>query len=355
MHRSDRYICTLVGALCLAGASVYYTTRRKPHDHGRDDAHARFVVHVATSAILYATSLVSLSLTAAEHARLQAKLAGARRRNQKGLRPFQFWPLELAIWSTRVTGLLAALFTFAVPLVCPSEVPTVDVALRIPTFFYSARLLDLAVARARKPPIPRGAEAEPCYGLAKVMAGLLGLQLGLEGLHALLHHRCPNRLFDRPFSSAGFVEFWTCRWHQGAQSFLYHLGYVPARSVASRLFGPGAGRAAGVLGAFGLSGLWHAWSGWALTRAEYAWQVSGASRPGPTPGRRTSGRSAGLAGQFQAVTVPDLGRAVAPRQLPALHEPSCTGQSLSRKAAVLLRLPAVQYPCEIVCRSSNNK
>lgn len=338
MHRSDRYICTLVGALCLAGASVYYTRRLK-HNHGHDDGLAGFVVHVATSVILYATSLTSLSLTAEEHARLKAKLAEAGRKNRKGLRPFQFWPLELATWSTRVTGLLAGLLTFTVPLVSPfRDRPAVDVALRIPTFFYSAKLLDLTVARTRKPPIPRGAGDTEAYGLvgwrahatnawrlfsetryasfniavdesarakyqetdgvgatldlipwlalplaysfpslaeAQVVAGLLGLQLGLEGLHALLHRRCPNRLFCRPFASAGLVEFWTCRWHQGAQPFLYHLGYVPVRGVASRLFGLDAGRATGVLGAFVLSGFWHAWSGWALTRAGYSWQVSG--------------------------------------------------------------------------------
>lgn len=338
MQRSDRYICTLVGALCLAGASAYYT-RRLTYDHSNDGALAGFIVHAATSVVLYATSLISLSSTAEEHARLQAKLAEARRKNRRGLRPYQFWPLELATWSARVTGLLAGLFTFAMPLVSPlKENPAVDLALRIPTFFLSAKLLDLTVARARSPPIPRGAEDVEAYGLvgwtahaanawwlfsetryasfniavdesarakykeldgvgaawglipwlalplaysfpslaeAQVVAGLLGIQLGLEGLHTLLHRRCPNRLFGRPFASAGFVEFWTCRWHQGAQPFLYHLGYAPARGLASSLFGPDAGRAAGVLGAFGLSGFWHAWSAWAVTRAEYSWKMSG--------------------------------------------------------------------------------
>lgn len=345
MHRSDRYTCILVGALCLAGTSIY-CTKRLNHDRGHQDALAGFIAHVVASAILYATSLVSLSLAAEEHARLQTKLAEVRRRKGKGLRPFQYLPFELATWSTRVTGLLAGLFTFAVPLVSPFKDPAVDLALRIPTFFYSAKLLDLTVARPSKPPVPRGAEAEPCYGLvswrahaanawrlfsetryasfdiavdesardrtasgkqadaaaatlaasatcwediipwlalplayslaeAQVVAGLLGIQLGLEALHALLHRRCPNRLFSRPFASAGPLEFWTCRWHQGAQPFLYHLGYAPARSAAARVLGPDAGRAAGVLGAFGLSGLWHAWSAWAVARAEYSWQVSG--------------------------------------------------------------------------------
>jgi hypothetical protein len=341
MHRSDRYLCILVGALCLVGTSVY-CTRRLKHERDHDHAQTGFLVHVVASITLYATSLISLSLAAEEHARLQAKLADLRRRKGKGLRPFQYWPLELATWSTRVTGLLAGLFTFALPLVSPFEDPAVDVAIRIPTFFYSAKLLDLTVARARKPPVPRGAEGIEAYGLtswaahganawrlfsetryasfdiavdesargaasgkrkdaaaaaaawdlipwlalplaysfpafaeAQVVAGLLGVRLGLEGLHTLLHRRCPNPLFCRPFASAGFVEFWTCRWHQGAQPFLYNLGYAPARSVAAKLFGPDAGRAAGVLGAFSLSGFWHAWSGAALTRPEYALQVSG--------------------------------------------------------------------------------
>lgn len=164
MHRSDRYICILTGALCLAGTSVYYTTRLQ-HDDDHDGAQAGFFVHVAASITLYATSLISLSLTAEEHARLQTKLAELRRRKGKGLRPFQYWPLELATWSTKVTGLLAGLFTFAVPLVSPFEDPGADVAICIPTFFYSAKLLDLTVARARKPPVPRGAEDAEAYGL----------------------------------------------------------------------------------------------------------------------------------------------------------------------------------------------
>lgn len=340
MHRSDRYICILVGALCLAGTSVYYTRGFKyDHDHDHDQAYARFLVHVIATITLYATSLISLSLAAEEHARLKAKLAEAtRRKGKKGLRPFQYWPHELATSSTRVTGLLASLFTFAVPLVSPFKGPAADVAIRIPTFFFSCKLLDLAVARARKPPVPRGAEGpEAYYGLvtwrahttnawrlltemryasfdiavdesarekggemdgasaawelipwlavplaylfpavaeAQVVAGLLSLRLGLEGLHSVLHPLCPNPLFCRPFASAGFVEFWTCRWHQGAQPWLYNLGYAPARSVATKCFGPDAGRAAGVLGAFSLSGIWHAWSGAALTRPEYVWQVS---------------------------------------------------------------------------------
>lgn len=329
MHRSDRYICILLGALCLTGTSVYYTRALK-NDHGA------FLVHVIASITLYATSLLSLSFAAEENARLQAKLANSRPRKRPGLRPYQYWPLEHAILSTRVTGLLAGVYTFALPLLLPVEDPIVSVALRIPTFFYSCKLLDLAVARARKPPVPRGAQDVEAYGLvswrahgtnalrlltetryasfniavdesarkaveqsnggaawnllpwlalplgylfpaaaeAQVVSGLLGIQLGLEGLHSLLHPRCPNWLFCRPFTSAGFLEFWTCRWHQGAQPFLYNLGYKPARSVVSKLFGPDVGRAAGVLGAFSLSGAWHAWSGAGLTRAEYVWHVS---------------------------------------------------------------------------------
>ncbi|KAJ0119629.1 hypothetical protein J7T55_013832 [Diaporthe amygdali] len=327
MHRSDRYICILLGALCLTGTSIYYT-------RGLKDDHAAFFVHVVASTSLYVTSVISLSFATEEDARLQAKVAKLRQRKRAGLRPYQYWPLELATLSTRVTGLLGGLYTFALPLVSPFKDPIVDVAIRIPTFFYSCKLLDLSVARARKPPVPCGAQDIEAYGLvswrahganawrlltetryasfniavdesarkaveqkdaawslipwlalplaylfpaaaeAQVVSGLLGIQLGIEGLHSLLHPRCPNWLFCRPFSSAGLLEFWTCRWHQGAQPFLYSLGYAPVRRVVAKLFGPDVGRAAGVLGAFSLSGVWHAWSGAALTRAEYVWHVS---------------------------------------------------------------------------------
>lgn len=329
MHRSDRSIFILLGALCLIGISVYHT--RRPRNDG-----AAFLVHVVTSATIYATSLISLSFTAEEDSRLQAKLADVRKRKRKraGLRPFQYWPLELAILSTRVTGLLGGMYTFVLPLLSPFEDPITDVAIRVPTFFYSCKLLDLTVARARKPPIPRGTQDVEAYGLvgwtahsinawqlltetryasfniavdesarkavdqkgaawnlvpwlalplayqfpaaaeAQVVGGLLGIQLGLEGLHILLHPRCPNWLFCRPLASAGLLEFCTCRWHQGAQPFLYSLGYAPARSVVANYFGPDVGKAAGVLGAFSLSGLWHAWSGAGLVRAEYVWPVS---------------------------------------------------------------------------------
>lgn len=331
MHRSDRYICILFGALCLTGTAVFYTRRL-----GHEQSHTAFIVHVLSSATLYTASLISLSFAADEDARLKAKLARSRQRkgSRAGLRPYQYRPLELAILATRVTGLLGGVYTVALPLLSPFEDPMADVALRIPTFFYGCKLLDLAVARARRPPVlvgksgPAGWRAHAAYAWrlftetryasfniavdesarktpasvqeagaawtlvpwlalplayffpavsaeAQVIGGLLGIQLGLEGLHCLLHPRCPNWLFCRPFASAGLLEFWTCRWHQGAQPFLYNLGYVPARGVAARLFGPAsdAARAAGVLGAFSLSGVWHGWSGARLVQAEYAWRV----------------------------------------------------------------------------------
>lgn len=331
MHRSDRYICILVGALCLTGTSAFYTRGLE-----NDQSHTAFTVHVLSSAILYAASLVSLSFAAEEDARLKAKVAKARQRKggRAGLRPYQYWPLEIAILSTRVTGLLGGVYTLVLPLLSsPFEDPIVDVAIRIPTFFYGCKLLDLTLARARRPAVlvqgsglvgwrapvayawmlltetryasfniavdesarktAAAQEAGAVWGLipwlalplayffpavaaeAQVIGGLLGIQLGLEGLHCLFHPRCPNWLFCRPFASAGLLEFWTCRWHQGAQPFLYNLGYVPARAVAALFFGPAsdAARAAGVLGAFSLSGVWHGWSGARLVQDEYAWRV----------------------------------------------------------------------------------
>lgn len=330
MHRSDRYICILVGALCLTGTSAFYT-----RGLGDDRLHAAFPIHVLSSATLYAASLVSLSFAAEEDARLKAKIANARQHKggRASLRPYQYWALELATLSTRVTGLLGGAYTIALPLLSSFEDPMADVALRIPTFFYGFKLLDLTVARARSPPVPvegygltgwrahvkyawrlltetryasfniavdesarKTASAQKAGAIwtlapwlalplaylfpaaaaeAQVIGGLLGIQLGLEGLHCIFHPRCPNWLFCQPFTSTGLLEFWTCRWHQGAQPFLYNLGYVPARAVAALFFGPAshAARAAGVLGAFSLSGVWHGWSGAPLVKPEYAWRV----------------------------------------------------------------------------------
>ncbi|KXH67652.1 acetyltransferase [Colletotrichum salicis] len=287
---------------------------------------ASFLVHLTTSIILYFTSLTCLSLTAIEDWRLQARLG---RKRGRGLEPFRFFPKEHAIFVTRATGLAAGAYVMALPLIMPTDDVIAQVCLRIPTFFYACKCWDLTIARARKPPVPRDGKDAVVYGLTswrpvasyvwrlasetryasfdiavdeskrkgipksaawsygpllvvpltylfpitelKVMCGLLAIQYGLEGIHFIFHPRCPNELFFQPWAAESFSSFWAIHWHHGAQPFLQHLGYVPARALFTRLFGQDVGKATGVLAAFSLSGIWHAWCGVVLTLDEYAW------------------------------------------------------------------------------------
>lgn len=114
------------------------------------------------------------------------------------------------------------------------------------------------------------------WPVAEVQAvvGLCTIAAGLEICHALLHVGCRRPLFYRPFAATSPSEFWSRHWHQAAQSFLLSLGYVPAKNAVQSLFGRGAGRAAGVLGAFSLSGMWHAWASFVVTTPESAWKQS---------------------------------------------------------------------------------
>lgn len=318
-EKSRWYLGILLGSLVLPASSVYASSHL-------DNAVASFSVHVIASIVLYATSLTSLSFAAAEDWRLKARW----QKSPRGLAPYKFFPKWIAVLATRVTGVMAGVYVLVLPLALPTEDPVGRVCLRIPCFFLACKLWDLTVARAHNPPIPRGARDDVVYGLTswrphvsyvwklltetryasfdiavdesrretvpamrgfwtcapllvlpltyllpiaelKVLSGLLGIQLGLEGLHTLLHPRCPNALFLHPWAARSFAEFWSVRWHQGAQPFLYSLAYSPASKVFGSYFGENAGRAAGVLAAFSLSGIWHAWCGAVLTRDEYAW------------------------------------------------------------------------------------
>lgn len=320
--KSNWYIAILLGSLTLLATSGYASTAVNNHL-------TVFLIHVITSVVLCFVSLVSLSFAAAEHWRLKK-----RRRIYRGkLRPFQFFPYSAAVFVTRATGLLSSGYLFALPLLCPSEDHFLLTSIRIPTSFFAFKLLDLTVARARKPPILRQGQHTALYGLTDweahggyvwraltetryksfdiavdesrrqslpvsrawtfgpllivpltllfpkvveliVLGGLLGLQLGLEAPHTLLHSRCPNWLFWQPFAASSITEFWALRWHKGVNTFLHSLGYVPAKLVVGKFFGKDAGKAAGVLSAFSLSGIWHAWCGWPLTRDEHVWAVS---------------------------------------------------------------------------------
>ena len=88
---------------------------------------------------------------------------------------------------------------------------------------------------------------------SKCAALLLLIQYALEGLHRLLHLRCPDPLFREPFSAASLSDFWTTRWHASASPFLQSLAYRP-------IFRLTGSRAISVLAAFCLSGIWHCWA-----------------------------------------------------------------------------------------------
>lgn len=101
------------------------------------------------------------------------------------------------------------------------------------------------------------------------------IQLGLDGLHRLVHQRCDSPLFWRPWAARTMSSFWTIHWHSGAESFLRSLAYEPAKRLSTPLIGKQGGRAVGVLAAFALSGLWHGWASAPATTAPYllAFQV----------------------------------------------------------------------------------
>lgn len=310
---TKEYTAILLGSLTLSTTSIYAST---VISHNQ----IAFLVHVVASLLLYLLSLTSLSFSAAEHQSLKDKPT----------------PQPTAVFITQATGLLASIYVLVLPFLCPSKDPYVLLAIRVPTSFYGCKLLDLTIARSHKPPILRPSQhtsqhvppswrshaayvwnalTETRYasfdialtdhrqrqpvptpqawtygpplallplaylfpGTAEllILTGLLGLQAGLEGLHALLHPRCPHWLFWQPFAAGSIREFWGVRWHRAAGPFLHGLGYAPARRLVGRWFGGDFGRAVGVLTAFGLSGLWHAWSGASLTRDEHVWAVSG--------------------------------------------------------------------------------
>ncbi|KAK3114352.1 hypothetical protein LTR53_007439 [Teratosphaeriaceae sp. CCFEE 6253] len=103
---------------------------------------------------------------------------------------------------------------------------------------------------------------------------LLVIQHSLETLHTLLHPRCPDTLFSRPFSAASLAEFWGERWHASASPFLQSLAYKPVRKRTGS-------RAMGVLATFALTGLWHAYAAapistrpWVVGVRVWAWFVS---------------------------------------------------------------------------------
>lgn len=298
-----------------------------------DNAKGRFIAHLITATTLYFTSLALLSLSAAEE---WASAITSQEDDDEDEADPPVPDHGTSPLATRATGFLAGAYVFALPLLSPFQHPIANCLLRVATFFASCKCWDLTVARASKPPLPLrdGPRATSAYSpvwraadhvryvltifssmryasfdiavgktapppqlsgskmqrygplfalpLAyffpvaemKVAAGLVCICFGLEVCHTVVHPRCPDPLFLQPFSASTIAEFWGVRWHQTAQSFLYTLGFSPAKNVVGRILGADAGRAAGLLAAFSLSGLWHAWAGAVLTSPEFVWNQS---------------------------------------------------------------------------------
>lgn len=246
--------------------------------------------------------------------------------------------LRRYVWTTRCFGVFAGAYILTIPIVHPVSEPLLDCLLRVATFFYGCKILDLAVARAHRPPILLAAKDVPKMGLSKwtgklvyvtylttqtrysafdiavntarfnsrraaipqsklwlygpcivipltlifpfaelkVLSGLVVIHFGLDMVHRVCHgNTCPNPLFCQPFSAPTLSDFWTLHWHQGAQPFLYNLAYMPASRLVRNLgFGKDLSRAAGVLAAFSLSGIWHGWCAVPLSGQGHAWTVA---------------------------------------------------------------------------------
>lgn len=222
-------------------------------------------------------------------------------------------------WATRAAGLLAGLFHLCLPYLLIVEDPLVLCPAIVVCFFYACKILDLGLARARKPPVlldrtgqksqvsrasaslryvwllltetryaafdiavqqkgrsEGGSSRLWTYGPPvaipllvylfpipemKSLLVLLFIQISFEGLHSVLHPFCPNHLFWRPFAASTLTNFWRTHWHAGAETFLRSLGYEPGKNIALYLgFSGDVARAAGVIAAFNLSGIWHGWA-----------------------------------------------------------------------------------------------
>lgn len=116
---------------------------------------------------------------------------------------------------------------------------------------------------------PLASAAALCYvypiAITKAFLVLCLLQAGLEGAHTVFHPRCPHRFFYKPFAAASFAGFWSDHWHAGASSFFRSLAYEPGTKVGGRAFG--------VMCTFAMSGLWHAWV--SMPMSTKPWQLAG--------------------------------------------------------------------------------
>lgn len=356
-HSSSSYTSGLLLALSPVTTASAYGSQHP--DQYSPSAKPSLVSHAAAAAILYLTALTFLSFAAAEHWHVTRGQEKEKAKKHDALD--QPWSLAATLagrrparLATRVTGLLAGVYVFALPLLAAPTDPILHCLLRVATFFAACKAWDLTLARADRPPVPRRGRDDVRYGLVgwraharyvwlvlsemryasfdtnaatstaaaskpargpstpkptpaptaapppplssrlstcglvaaiplafvwpvaevKAVVGLCTIAAGLEICHALVHVGCRRPLFYRPFAATSPSEFWSRHWHQAAQSFLLSLGYFPVKNAVQRLFGRGAGKAAGVLGAFSLSGMWHAWASFVVTTPESAWRQS---------------------------------------------------------------------------------
>lgn len=279
-------------------------------------------LHVLGSIFVFFIALLSLSYAATEnwipkHDKSDKQLNAPR-------------ISQTTLYRTRVIGLLAGLYILSVAIFLPSNDPLDHVRIRVLAFFNAAKILDLTVARASSPPmrvednkpiLVQGSQrrleyiwllaAETRYhsfdisiyepGREKpakkiwtigptltlpillwlfpkrvelyVLLSLLIIQIGGETMHSVLDPSCTYPLFYQPLAANSVASFWRSHWHSAAASFLYTLGYRPARNSVSKVFGGSAGKAAGVLGAFCVSGMWHGWAAAALVTTP--WRTAG--------------------------------------------------------------------------------
>lgn len=225
-------------------------------------------------------------------------------------------PRTLPASVIKLLGGIVAIATLGLPAHGPDD-PLQQCGVRVACFFYAFKLLDLAWMKSEQPPkllntngndpgharyvwllltemryhafniravqktrpaevfSTRGKLAHRLLpplvtaGLAytfpiaetKCLLLLCVIQNALEDLHTLLHPRCPDSLFYKPFTAATLGDFWTMHWHVSAV-FLQSLAYKPGRELLGRRFG--------VLAAFALSGAWHGWASMPLVDDQHA-------------------------------------------------------------------------------------
>lgn len=266
-----------------------------------------FLTLLASSVCLAVLSVYSLSFVKTETSNTSPAESSSKNRT------FRDYKSTSLLWTTRITGIVAGIYFLVLPYFVPGG-PLGECLARAICFACACKTLDLAVARAHKPPsvmennkatlvsdqtrwryiwlllrecrynsfdiaaiekrdgpasnvwtfgpavvIPLLVYFLPCSE-TRFLLVLLVIHAGMETGHTILHPSSQHRLFWEPFAAGSISTFWRTHWQQDAASFLYSLAYAPAKDIFARRFGKHAGRAAGVMAAFNLSGVWHGWA-----------------------------------------------------------------------------------------------